>query len=182
MNDFNIQIKVRNARLLRAIRSVSDSAADFSRLSGVSQTVISALLTMKLSPMRKDGTWTVPATEIASYVGMTPEEIWPAHMERLLLKRAEAEIEFSAADVLAIAGDGENATIQRQLLERWAAALTPKQIEIIGRRNAGETYEEISKDFGVTRERIRQQEFRAIYKMRKAARVDGIESMTQVLS
>ena len=182
MSDFNIQIKVRNGRLLRAIRTVADTAAEFSRLSGVSQTTLSALLTMRLAPMRQDGTWTPAATEIASYVGKTPEEIWPAHMERLLLKKAEAEIELSAADVLSIAGDSEGATIQKQLLERWATTLTPKQIEIIGRRTSGETYEEISKDYGVTRERIRQQEFRAYVKMRKAARVDGFDNMTDVLS
>lgn len=175
MSDFIVQVKIRNARLLKAVRATSDSGADFARKCGVSQTVLSGLLTMKITPLLKDGQWSEHAQKICSFLGVDPAEIWPAHMERVLLKRAESEIELSTADVVAIAG-GDDTTMQRDLLQRFSKRLTDREIHVIGRRTAGDPYEDVARDLGVGRERIRQIEFRAYSKMRKQAAVLGIKS------
>ena len=181
MGDFNIQIKVRNGRLLRAIRNVSDSTADFCRKSGVGQTQISALLTMKQSPLNKAGEWREIAHAICSYVGCELDQLWPQHMQRMMLKKSEAEIDLSAAEVFEIAGSGEQDVINRQLLAHFSKNLTPRQIECVGRRQRGETFEQIAADFGVTRERVRQLELKGLSKMRRMAMAKGYNTLTDVL-
>ena len=72
--------------------------------------------------------------------------------------------------------------INRNLLTHFTKSLSPKQIEVVGRRQRGETLEEIAADFGVTRERIRQFENKALRNMRRAAMVKGYNSMDDVLT
>lgn len=182
MSDFNIQIKVRNGRLLRAIRNVSDSTSDFCRKSGVAQSQISALLTMRESPIKKkSGDWREIVHVICSHVGCEPDQLWPHHMQRMLLKKSEAEIELSAAEVFEIAGNSDQDMTNRKLLAHFAKTLTPRQIECIGRRQRGETLEQIAVDFGVNRERIRQLELKGLSKMRRAAMVKGYRTLSDVL-
>ena len=184
MSDFNIQIKVRNARLLRAIRSKAGTAAEFARMSGISQQSLSALLTMRLSPIRQDGEWTSTVLRICEWLGVMPEQIWPAHMEKVLLKRAETEIELSAAQVEAITNGADNAVEQRELLARWIskANLVPRDVEVLMLRNDGLTMEEVAQIVGTTRERIRQRELRAQRRIRAAAQRDGYRTFTEVVS
>jgi lambda repressor-like predicted transcriptional regulator len=178
VSDFNIQVKVRNARLLRAIRAKAETAAEFSRLAGIEQNALSGLLTMRLSPMRKSGEWTTAAMRICEFVGCMPEEIWPKHMERFLLKKAETEIELSAAEVEAIAEGSENQIQQRAMLERWIAksGIAQRDIVLLQMRTDGATYEDCAKEFSVSRERVRQREVRAMRKIRTVANRDGIKT------
>jgi transcriptional regulator with XRE-family HTH domain len=184
MSDFNIQIKVRNARLLRAIRAKAGTAAEFARLSGVSQTALSALLTMRLSPLKANGEWSATVQRICEWLGAMPEDIWPAHMERVLLKRAETEIELTSEQVLSITDGADNSLEQRELLARWVskANIVPRDLEVLMMRNNGLTLEEVAQAVGTTRERIRQREMRAQRRIRDAARRDGYTSIAEVLS
>lgn len=184
MSDFNVKITVRNARLLRAIRERADSVAEFCRTYGLQYPRVSALVAMNAAPVRQDGTLTATAVEVLSALGCEAEEIWPRHMERLKLKRATAEIELSADQVAAIAsdeGDPVKRAMQRQMIGKWAKSLSPAEAEIVARRVSGETYEEVAKSFGVTRERIRQREQRGLRKMRMQATRSGVQCIEDAL-
>jgi transcriptional regulator with XRE-family HTH domain len=184
MSDFNVQIKIRNARLLRAIRAKSGTTAEFSRLSGVHKQALSGLLTMRISPIRANGSWSQTALRVCGWLGVMPEEIWPAHMERVLLKRAETEIELSSEQVMAITAGADNAAEQRELLARWVskANLTDRHLQVLMMRNDGLTYQEVAKEVGLSAERVRQVEWQAQNKVRRAAMFDGYKSLTQVLA
>jgi DNA-binding CsgD family transcriptional regulator/lambda repressor-like predicted transcriptional regulator len=184
VSDFNIQVKVRNARLLRAIRAHSGTAAEFSRASGVNQTAISALLSMRLSPLTKAGEWTTTVHDICTHLGCMPEEIWPKHMERVLLKRAETEIELSSAEVEAITEGAADRQQQREMLARWIgkSGLVDRDVEVLALRIEGATLEECAQEVGTTRERIRQREMRALRRLREMARRDGIRTFTDVVA
>jgi RNA polymerase sigma factor (sigma-70 family) len=183
MSDFNIQVKVRNARLLRAIRSKAESPAEFSRLSGVNQTALSAFLTMRHSPMTKSGEWSAPAVKICEFLGCLPEEIWPKHMERFLLKKAETEIELSAAEIEAITAGAADRIQQRELLGRWVAksGLVERDIQVLSLRVEGATYEECAKEIGTSKERVRQREMRALRRLREMARRDGVRTYLETI-
>jgi len=182
MTDFNIQIRVRNGRLLRAIRGVSDSTADFCRKAGVNQSRVGALLTMKFSPINKNGDWKPIVHEICSYVGCEPDLLWPQHMQRMLLKRSEAEVDMSAAEVFAIAGDADTQMTHRALLSHAVKRLTPREIECIGRRQRGETLEQIAVDFKVTGNRVGQIEAKAYRKMKAASFRQGYRTWEDVVA
>lgn len=181
MSDISLKITVRNAHLLRAIRASHSTSADFCRAFGIQQSALSAILTFRASPFTQDGSLTAIAETICSALGKYPEELWPDHVASLKLKKASAEVEISAAEVMAICGGPEDRAIQRELLARWAADLTPREIEAIGMRQSGMTYEECGAALDVGKERVRQIEFRGYAKMRRAAARDGCKSVAEVM-
>jgi predicted DNA-binding protein (UPF0251 family) len=177
VTDFNVEIRIRNAHLLRLIRAKFGTAAAASRASGVSQQTICAWMTMRESPFLKDGSPCNAALDLCAVLGCTPEDAWPAHMAKFQMKRNSAEVEMSAAEVMAIAGSPESSVIQRQLIARWARNLRPREIEAVGLMQSGATLDEAGKALGVTRERVRQIHLKALNKMRRAATIDGIKSL-----
>ena len=184
MSDFNLQITVRNARLLRAIRETYGSTAEMCRAAGISQTVASALVTMRARPFRSDGSLTAAAEAIVSALGVPADDLWPAHVARLRAKRATVEMEMDAPTFAAIAEGGpEHRALMRQAIARWSRDLTERQRTAVAIHCAGGTYEDAAEAIGgVTRERARQVILAAERKMRQRARQDGVTDFAGVMS
>jgi len=175
MGDFNLQITVRNARLLKAIRREYGSAAEMSRAAGIPQTTISALLTMRASPFRQSGELTAAAEAVVSALGVPADDLWPQHIAQLRAKKSRVEIEMSAQDFAAIADDSpERKAIYRQAIARWSRDLTPRQITALAVRHSGGLLEDVAEELGVSRERARQIIHRAESTIRGAAYRDGV--------
>lgn len=179
MSDFNVSVQVRNARLLRMIREKFGSNAELSRVSGVSASQISGLLTMRQSAFREDGSLRDCVADLLSALGCTPEEIWPEHMARIKLRKSRAEFEMDSAEVeeILIGGDASARASQRNLIGRWAEVLRPREIEVIGLRQSGLTYREVGSEMNFGPERVRQIELRAYKKMRRRALRDGVKCL-----
>lgn len=177
--DFNIQITVRNARLLRAVRQKFGSASEMCRVAGINQQAASALMTMRAKPFRQDGSLTAPAAAIVSALGMEPEQLWPAHVARLQSRKATVEIEMGAATFSAIAdGDPDQRMIYRQAISRWSRTLTDREKTAVVAHVAGATLDQIGAELGgVTRERARQIVLKGERKMRRLAIKDGVSAM-----
>lgn len=174
--DFNIKVTVRNARLLRAIRKDFESAAAFARFAGVSQSQVTALVTMRDRPFKKDGNLTAAAEAIVSALGVPADDLWPDHIRRLKAKKATVEIEMDAQTFAEIAADDpEQRVIYRQAITKWSGNLSDREKDILCMRADGATYEEVAKADGASKERVRQVEWRAMRKMREAAKRDGVK-------
>ena len=180
--DFNIKVTVRNARLLRAVRSQYGTAAEFCRATGASPTQVAAIMTMRASPLKKDGRLTATAEIIVSALGIPADDLWPKHIERLKAKKATVEIEMDAATFAAIARDDpEQIAIYRHAISRWSSALSDREKTALALRHSGATYDDVAKAIGgVTKERARQIEHRAYRKMKKAALSDGVREWSDV--
>lgn len=183
MTDFNVKVSVRNARLLRAIRVRASSIAEFCRVHDLPYSDVVALVGLRIEPVKEDGSLKTVPDRLLSALGMEVEEIWPRHMERVKLAKSSAEMELSAPQVSALMSraDPEKRLMQRELLARWSKDLNFTDAEVLGRRIAGETLEEVAKDFGVTRERIRQKEQRALRKLRTRAKIEGYDTAAGLL-
>jgi DNA-directed RNA polymerase sigma subunit (sigma70/sigma32) len=175
MSDFNIELKVRNGRLLRMIRAKHGTAAEFSRMSGVSQSIISAYLVMKITPVRVTGEWSKSAYDISSALHCEPEDIWPTHMQRFKMKTNTAEIEFSSAQLTV---DGPSAKIAMiEAVKKLGTTLTPREATVLSMRFGGATLDDVSTEFvHATRERVRQIEIKAIRKMGMQAHYKGVKA------
>jgi transcriptional regulator with XRE-family HTH domain len=182
MSDFNLQITVRNARLLRAIRAQYGSSADMCRATGINQTALSALLTMRAKPFRADGSLTTTAEAVVSALGIPADDLWPSHIARLQAKRATVEVEMDAPTFAAIAdSDPERQAMMRQALARWSCDLTDRQRDVLAIRFSGGLLEDAARELGVTRERVRQMEHRGLRKLMRRARIDGVRSFAEVV-
>lgn len=169
--DYELQIKVRNARLRRAIAALGyKSTGKFCRDMGLSPTIVSGLLTMRLSPLSKStGDWNTAALDVSAAVRTDPELIWPEHMRRKLARNSwtvgiDSEEALLATDALPEIEDLRASKVVREEIER----LKPKvRSVIIGRYYDGLTYEELAKERGVSRERMRQTELKGLRDLKK---------------
>ena len=166
--DFNVEIKVRNGRLLSAIRKKFGTMAEMSRQTNISASHISALITMRSTPVRTNGEPTETALNIAAALGMDFEDLWPKHMERLKRKKASFEIEMSAEEVQGIPDMPMERLIDyRTAIEAMKERLTPRERDVIQWRFIDNlTHAEIGKIIGTWPERARQIECSALRKMR----------------
>ena len=173
--DFNIKISVRNGRLLKAIRAHYDSVADLARKLPRNGSSLNGLVTMKVKPFNQNG-WTDLALDVAAMVGKEPEDLWPDHLRELKLIKSTSEMEVDLESVKQLIQDGtsEKSLSQISAISKFSEALTKRERQCMAMRWAlGHTLDETARVFGVTRERTRQIEAKAIRKMKGAALVAG---------
>ena len=182
MSDFSVTVTVRNGRLLRAIRAKYGSAAEMARQTGLRATEISALLTMRRSPLAH-GDWSDLAFDVSSALHCEPEDLWPAHIAKIKLAKNQQEMDMSLAQIEGLLSAPGEAEMARAMLRKWIAKadLTDRHKDVLSRRLAGATLKECAKDHGLNPERIRQIECRAIEKIERIARLSGAESVEDAI-
>lgn len=181
--DFNVQIRVRNGRLLRAIREQFGTAAELCRVSGINRSGVSALLSMRSTPFRKDGSLTSVAEAIVSALGIPAGELWPDHIAHLKARKATVEIDIDADGLAALSSDVDADTVLscRKAIQMLAVGLTDRQVYVLSQRMTGANLDDVAREIGVSRERVRQIENAAVRKMRVKALRQGIRSLEQIV-
>lgn len=174
MTDFAVKISVRNARLLRAMKAAGyQTQADLARAMGKHITHVNALFTFRKSPILEDGEWSEIAMDISSMLRLEPEELWPTELARFRMKKNSREVLMSSDEVRSIAAPC-NMEIDRVALSKLIGTLPPRNREVVEARfglidGSEATLEDIAREKGVTRERIRQQELKALRTMQREA-------------
>lgn len=180
MSDYNLRITVRNAHLLRAIRSRFESAAEWARALEIPYTTLMPLITMKKSPFKKDGDLIKPAELLCFGLEATPDELWPPEIVNRPPRKSTAEVEIAAADLPQIMDESPERIEMRMLISNLASDLNPREARAISiRYEEGATWDDIGKEFGVTRERARQITIKAEGKMKRSAYCKGIKNYNQ---
>jgi RNA polymerase sigma factor (sigma-70 family) len=178
VSDFNIQIKVRNGRLLRAIRRKYGSSAELCRKCGVSQRMLSRYLVMRESPILLNGDWKESAFDISSAVGIEPEEIWPEYMRRIEMRKSTVELDASLDEIASLPSVESATAIKLAAMKILGTdRLSARQRKVLNMRFFdGLTLEEVGQIEGVNRERIRQIECKAMRAIKHPAALSGIRS------
>lgn len=184
---FNLEIRVRNAPLLRAIRQQYGTIANMVKANPeISQPRVSSLVTMRESPYRQDGNITPIAMLICDALDAVPQDLWPAEVLQRGTSKSRSEFEVSGEELHQIAAQAQSpqlASEQRATIVKLLASVSGRERAIISKRyiTGSATYEDIAQEQGVTRERIRQIELRGFRKMREHARKIGVRSLEDVL-
>lgn len=172
MTDFSVKVTIRNARLLRAMQKAGyETQAALARAMGRHVGHVNCLFSFRSSPLLENGEWSELAMDISSMLRCEPEELWPDQIKYVRMQKNSREVSMSADEVKAIAAP-RVMQIDRAALSRLLNALSPKDKKVLELRygldgGGGMTLEEVAKEFGVTRERIRQHELRAIRTMKR---------------
>lgn len=178
--DYRLRIKVQNNRLASAIELAGyGSVAAFSRACGVYGSDVGELLNLRAPAVCKDGTWREVAVKIAAFLMYELPDLFPEDMQALELQRNEVYVAMTRDQVAALLPGPEQACAAQQVRERLLAAvelLPPRQAVVITERfglgGPARTLADVAETLGVSRERVRQLEARALRNLRKKAR-DG---------
>jgi RNA polymerase sigma factor (sigma-70 family) len=180
--DYRIEIKVRNNRLLTKMEGAGyPSVAKFAEALGMNRHTIYRIVQMRSAALDEEGYYRPEALRIAEFLNCTPQDIYPPAQMRGTMKENTAQITANANEVdsltsslRTLAFSPEHKMIlneAKQALKTAMMTLTPKEQRILDLRYGltyGEekTLDEVGAMFGVSRERIRQQEMKALRKMR----------------
>jgi transcriptional regulator with XRE-family HTH domain len=171
--DYAVTIKVRNGRILSRMRAKGiKSLPELAEKAGIGYSRLAAIVALKALPTGKRGAWVAGIENVAGVLGCDVEDLFTEAQRENVVERNSAEIYMDEPDVMALAsGDWERTQRIKMEANRLLGAIRrPRDREVIERRMAGETLEEIGEDLGVLRERVRQIEARAQRDMRWAAR------------
>jgi len=181
MKPLRMTVKLRNNRLtrLRGERRLSQKA--LGREAGINWVRYNALENLRLKPVDRYGNWTAIAEKLAIFYEVPPEYLFPEVVQDIVSNTASRELD--GADV-----QGLLATMPQQALGPGDMILAKESIEEVeeainevvpereklilcwrfGLKGEREhTLEEVSTKFGLSRDRIRQLEARALSRVRR---------------
>jgi RNA polymerase sigma factor (sigma-70 family) len=188
-------------RLMRE-RGITNQA-ELARLAGVTPSAIGDILNFKVSPITQGksgdagGRWRTDVIRVADALGVLPDELFSPEQITMKLKKNTGEKEITLADVMGSLGASLDQ--EREMLEHYSGSeieeyadfsrmkalldgamdlLPARQRRVLEMRfglNGAEEkhYEEIGEQLGVSLERVRQIEDKAIRSLRARA-VTGI--------
>lgn len=187
--DYRVTVKVRNNRILKAIEEAGGQPGQkWCESVGLSYVRVNDLINMTTGPLRRNGELTHTAQRLCEAVDKLPEDLW-SNEQLYPLEKNFSELEMSHDQLLALMPnadgprrlgfeieDEERARVLQQALD----TLTYREQEVIKARHYDDkTLEQVAREHGLTRERIRQIEARALRKLRHPSRSEAIREATE---
>lgn len=195
--EFAVTAKIRNKPLYEAVQKLGSQTA-LAEYLGVSQATIGQWLNLNQTPALSSSReyWENKIGEkLFELTYKTLDEIFPEELrtDKKFLKQKKEFTKFIETDIQSLSDGGfipkqisapdKSLEISelKHLITQTLESLTAKQRKVIEMRFAlnGEdqnTYEEIGRHFGVTRERIRQVEAKALRRLRHPKRSRSLKS------
>ena len=161
MKDYLLQIKIKNGPMMAIMRANNvETAAELSRLTGVTQTIVGKYLNLQSIPFDIAGRWKETVVRISEFLKVPPEMLFPEQHLTKALKRNTIEGEVTLEEMkelVSTAGINQiSETIQKDTqdelhdrLERGWEALALRERKVLELRfgiNQG-AEEDLSKDF-----------------------------------
>jgi RNA polymerase sigma factor (sigma-70 family) len=184
MNEYRIKVSVRNNLLLSAIEKTGHkSVAAFCRANNIGQTEVSALVSMRDRPVRRNGEFSLISKELMEILGAAPSDLWTDEQLYLKLEHNSGEQVVSRDDIAHFLEQAQTtltlpspedecirAEISTAVQKALDTRLKPREKAVLQARIWDEkTLEEVGHDLGVHRERVRQLEAKALRKLRYGA-------------
>jgi RNA polymerase sigma factor (sigma-70 family) len=189
MADYRLTARIRNNRILKRMEAAGfDTTADFCRAYGMEASHVSAFITMRWPAVDKHGAWKPAAVNLADALGCNPEDLFNerqqvADFDAVVTHREIDEPPMMSIDereVLALPAD--DARDYREMARvALKAGLTGREREVLKRRfgmdGPEETFAQVGEHMGVSKERVRQIEARALRRMRGHLYRAGVGSL-----
>jgi len=180
--DYLLKLKILNNRIVELMRGKKiESVAELSRQTKICQSVLHKLINIKGSPLYKKRRecWNSSVLKLGDFFGVLPEEMFNEQQlnEPFLTNEGERAIDIRATTN--ILNHQEQQYLPDLIMEKeeevkalhdMLDTITPKEKKIIemrfGLNDGAHTLKEVGQKFGVSSERARQQELKALRKLR----------------
>ncbi len=173
--DFEINIRIKNARLVNKIKGLGyKTVRDFSLAVGLSYQAVLSCLSLKTTVYDKKFNLRPIAEKLSEIfkcqaTDLFPESVWYEAMKTTVASVQMTENEIRRAFPSLNYGDinllEENIDFERTM-KLSKSVLKDRYHKVVELRSQGMTYEEVGAEMEVTRERIRQMEDKAHRKIR----------------
>lgn len=191
MNEFELTLRLKNNLVKRRRVELGLSVRQAAEAAGVSYGLWLDLEGLKVSPLdtshravKHGAKWRPSAVRMAVFLGCQPEELFPDVI--VAVKAPTVVKEIKASEALALAGYAQTLELpgtpeaallseeMRRDVNRALKTISPRE-ELVLRLRMDRTLDEVAAEFGVTRERIRQIEAKALRKLRHPSRTKLLE-------
>ena len=178
IKDYRLQVRVKNNYLLEKMEERGiKTAADLSRLSGVSQVQIGHMINLKVSALTNLGHWRTFVLKVSEVLSCLPEDIYPEQHIDAALEKNKSQIKVDKNDLREFMGllESEATTDpvaflesrERAELVRFAISCLPERSrDVLERRLDDVTLAEVGGKYDISRERVRQIEMKARRKVK----------------
>lgn len=193
-DDLRMEIRIKNNKLYEAIVPVFGSVREFCRRAGLNVGPVGNLINFKASPysfnnIRGEDRHLVfrpLARKLAEICGYSCEELFPLELysrvtNNFIVRTLSSNMAIEMADRgYAELGDDSIERVTRELsVASVLKTLSPREEYILKKRwgiggGSPETLDEVGEALGVTRERIRQIESKAIRKLKHPSRIESL--------
>lgn len=180
MTDYRIEAKIRNARILKALEEIGETPTGFAKKRNLNFGRMCKIVAMKIPATNSKGEWWPEVTALCEATNKIPQDLLTLRqMEGIGKTKTSVDVkedmlEISAEQVqrelLPSPEDRHDAIMIATELMDHMRSVYPREAKAVSMRNDGCTLEEIAKELGVTRERIRQMTEKGYRCMRDYAR------------
>lgn len=192
-NDYLVEVKIKNNWLMKKIKENGyENGNQFAKAHSLQPTMVNSYLSFKEAPYNKKGEWRHSFIRISEALRCLPEDICPPqHLEKVL-KKNKSTFEASFSDIAGyLTGNQDTAmpAIEKILKEEDLSgvssvlqALTPREERVIRCRfgmtgDEEMTLAEVGQQFGVTANRIREIEAKALRKLKHPSRARDLKQI-----
>jgi RNA polymerase sigma factor (sigma-70 family) len=198
MSDYRVTVKVQNNNIIKRILDAGyKTVGEFCRLNPSMRTfnsTIGDIINMKSSPFNQSGDFKTCIKSAAMILECLPEDFFTENQlntaletNKRVLEVEEAELQFMLENkqVMKSLEQSVYETERTKAIDNALESLTPRECKVIemrmglGKANREHTLEEVGKVFGVTRDRIRQIEAKALRKLRHPRRREHLREFIQ---
>ena len=184
MKEFRLKVSVRNNLLLSAIEAQGYvSVAEFERACGLGLGRINNLVAMRDAPILQSGEFSQNAKLVMEVLGAAPTDLWTEQQLTIKLKTNSGERAIDAdivqhlleqkdrTDYLPSPEDSLLAAETSAIVNEVLGTLKPREKDVLQQRFVNDsTLQEVGNHHGLSKERIRAIESKALRKLRDVKR------------
>ena len=186
--EYRVKVSVSNNLLIQAIEDAGyKTQSDFARAIDCNVSYINSLCGLRVSPMTQEGEFTKTANLVMEALGACPTDLWTEEQLTMSLKRSSSWSAMGREELHELMNGAPKSLLEsvagqelKVAMDESRKSLTYREQQIIGLRfDDDKSLDECGKELGVSRERVRQLEAKALRKMRHPSRSDQLKSFVE---
>ena len=186
--EYRVKVLVSNNLLIQAIENAGyKTQSEFARAIDCGTSYINMLCGLRVSPINQEGEFTKVANQVMEALGACPTDLWTEEQLTMSLKKSSSWSVMGREELNELMNGAPKSLLEsvagqelKKTMDEVRKTLTYKEQQLIGMRfDDDKSLEQIGKELGITKERVRQMEAKALRKLRYPSRSDKLKDFVE---